>query len=71
MNLNLALYCRSECGGKHVVSHSRERKQEEPILGSTEFQGQCSELAVIMKQRLSWGCGGKVMARMSLSSGEL
>lgn len=54
-----------------MVSHSRERKQEEPILGSTEFQGQCSELAVIMKQRLSWGCGGKVMARMSLSSGEL
>lgn len=56
MNLNLALYCRSESGGKHEVSHSIERKQEEPTLGSIEFQGQCNELAVIMKQRLSWGC---------------
>ena len=56
VNLNLALYCRSESGGNREVSHSRERKQEKPTLGSIEFQGQFSELVVIMKQRLSWGC---------------
>lgn len=37
--LNLPLYYRSGSGGIHEVSHPRQRKQEEPTLGSIEAKG--------------------------------